>query len=141
VRALTRLDRRVQNKCLYEPLATADPVVQNIIDKETWRQFTGLELIASEVRAPPPPLPAAADVTHLLEPDVARDDAGERLDPDEQVLRGPPERALLRRQRVRRPLTRVLAELTRAAGGSTSSRSCAASARSRPSTSTRPSGA
>ncbi|KAF8872424.1 pyridoxal phosphate-dependent transferase [Infundibulicybe gibba] len=25
-----------------------DPEVQNIIDKETWRQFTGLELIASE---------------------------------------------------------------------------------------------
>lgn len=25
-----------------------DPVVQNIIDKETWRQFSGLELIASE---------------------------------------------------------------------------------------------
>ncbi|TFL00810.1 glycine hydroxymethyltransferase [Pterulicium gracile] len=36
------------NKILYTPLAEIDPVVQNIIDKETWRQFTGLELIASE---------------------------------------------------------------------------------------------
>jgi glycine hydroxymethyltransferase len=33
---------------LYQPLAEIDPVVQNIIEKETWRQFTGLELIASE---------------------------------------------------------------------------------------------
>ena len=39
----------VQNKDLYVPLAQADPEVQNIIDKETWRQFSGLELIASEV--------------------------------------------------------------------------------------------
>ncbi|EIN08894.1 glycine hydroxymethyltransferase [Punctularia strigosozonata HHB-11173 SS5] len=36
------------NKILYTPLAEADPEVQNIIDKETWRQFSGLELIASE---------------------------------------------------------------------------------------------
>jgi glycine hydroxymethyltransferase len=36
---------------LYQPLAEIDPEVQNIIDKETWRQFTGLELIASEVTA------------------------------------------------------------------------------------------
>ncbi|KIY45078.1 glycine hydroxymethyltransferase [Fistulina hepatica ATCC 64428] len=36
------------NKMLYAPLAEIDPEVQNIIDKETWRQFTGLELIASE---------------------------------------------------------------------------------------------
>ncbi|KAJ7731129.1 serine hydroxymethyltransferase-domain-containing protein [Mycena maculata] len=36
------------NKPLYTPLAQLDPEVQNIIDKETWRQFTGLELIASE---------------------------------------------------------------------------------------------
>ena len=40
----------VQNKVLYAPLAEVDPEVQNIIDKETWRQFSGLELIASEVR-------------------------------------------------------------------------------------------
>lgn len=38
-----------QNKVLYQPLAEIDPEVKNIIDKETWRQFTGLELIASEV--------------------------------------------------------------------------------------------
>ncbi|KAF7348525.1 Serine hydroxymethyltransferase [Mycena venus] len=36
------------NKPLYTPLAELDPEVKNIIDKETWRQFTGLELIASE---------------------------------------------------------------------------------------------
>ncbi|KAF5318695.1 hypothetical protein D9619_010846 [Psilocybe cf. subviscida] len=36
------------NKVLYQPLAEIDPEVKNIIDKETWRQFTGLELIASE---------------------------------------------------------------------------------------------
>jgi glycine hydroxymethyltransferase len=40
---------RFQNKVLYTPLEQADPEIQNIIDKETWRQFTGLELIASEV--------------------------------------------------------------------------------------------
>lgn len=38
---------------LYAPLAEIDPEVQNIIDKETWRQFSGLELIASEVCAAP----------------------------------------------------------------------------------------
>ena len=37
---------------LYAPLAEIDPEVQNIIDKETWRQFSGLELIASEVCVP-----------------------------------------------------------------------------------------
>nr|GAT54805.1 predicted protein [Mycena chlorophos] len=36
------------NRPLYAPLAEIDPEVKNIIDKETWRQFTGLELIASE---------------------------------------------------------------------------------------------
>ncbi|KAG6863834.1 Serine hydroxymethyltransferase 4, partial [Blastosporella zonata] len=36
------------NKVLYTPLAELDPEIKNIIDKETWRQFTGLELIASE---------------------------------------------------------------------------------------------
>jgi glycine/serine hydroxymethyltransferase len=39
----------LQNKDLYAPLAQIDPEIQNIIDKETWRQFSGLELIASEV--------------------------------------------------------------------------------------------
>lgn len=33
---------------LYAPLAEADPEVQQIIEDETWRQFSGLELIASE---------------------------------------------------------------------------------------------
>ncbi|KAF8067720.1 serine hydroxymethyltransferase-domain-containing protein [Lyophyllum atratum] len=36
------------NKVLYAPLAEIDPEIKNIIDKETWRQYTGLELIASE---------------------------------------------------------------------------------------------
>ncbi|KAI5120617.1 hypothetical protein M0805_008093 [Coniferiporia weirii] len=36
------------NKDLYRSLAESDPEVQNIIDKETWRQWSGLELIASE---------------------------------------------------------------------------------------------
>ncbi|KAH8817681.1 glycine hydroxymethyltransferase [Flagelloscypha sp. PMI_526] len=36
------------NKNLYTSLVESDPEVQNIIDKEIWRQFTGLELIASE---------------------------------------------------------------------------------------------
>ena len=31
-------------------MAEIDPEVQNIIDKEIWRQYSGLELIASEVR-------------------------------------------------------------------------------------------
>lgn len=47
-RAVTH--RIAQNKPLYAPLAEIDPEVQNIIDKETWRQYSGLELIASEVR-------------------------------------------------------------------------------------------
>ena len=38
-----------QNSCLYTPLAEADPEVAKIIEDETWRQFSGLELIASEV--------------------------------------------------------------------------------------------
>jgi len=49
-----------QNKVLYQPLAEIDPEVKNIIDKETWRQFTGLELIASEVRS----LAVWDDATH-----------------------------------------------------------------------------
>ncbi|WFD35380.1 glycine hydroxymethyltransferase [Malassezia cuniculi] len=36
------------NKVLYQTLAEADPEVQQIIDNETYRQFSGLELIASE---------------------------------------------------------------------------------------------
>ncbi|EJD05534.1 glycine hydroxymethyltransferase [Fomitiporia mediterranea MF3/22] len=36
------------NKDLYTPLPQYDPQVQNIIEKETWRQWSGLELIASE---------------------------------------------------------------------------------------------
>lgn len=38
----------LQNKGLYTPLAEADPEVQKIIEDETYRQFSGLELIASE---------------------------------------------------------------------------------------------
>ncbi|WRT64789.1 uncharacterized protein IL334_001723 [Kwoniella shivajii] len=36
------------NACLYTPLAEADPEVNKLIEQETWRQFSGLELIASE---------------------------------------------------------------------------------------------
>ncbi|KAL0256009.1 hypothetical protein I308_100821 [Cryptococcus tetragattii IND107] len=36
------------NACLYKPLAEADPEINSLIEKETWRQFSGLELIASE---------------------------------------------------------------------------------------------
>ncbi|GAA5973065.1 hypothetical protein JCM11641_000395 [Rhodosporidiobolus odoratus] len=36
------------NKDLYTPLAQADPEIQALIDRETYRQFRGLELIASE---------------------------------------------------------------------------------------------
>merc|ERR1711939_446227 len=36
------------NKDLYVPLSQADPEVQRLIDAETYRQFKGLELIASE---------------------------------------------------------------------------------------------
>ncbi|EGG00163.1 uncharacterized protein MELLADRAFT_53874 [Melampsora larici-populina 98AG31] len=36
------------NKSLYTPLATYDPEVQRIIEDETYRQYSGLELIASE---------------------------------------------------------------------------------------------
>jgi len=37
------------NKYLYTTLAEADPEVAKIVEDETWRQFSGLELIASEV--------------------------------------------------------------------------------------------
>ncbi|ORY54150.1 serine hydroxymethyltransferase-domain-containing protein [Leucosporidium creatinivorum] len=36
------------NADLYSPLAQADPEIQALIDRETYRQFRGLELIASE---------------------------------------------------------------------------------------------
>jgi glycine hydroxymethyltransferase len=34
---------------LYASLKEIDPEIQNIVDKESWRQLSGLELIASEV--------------------------------------------------------------------------------------------
>lgn len=36
------------NACLYTPLEEADPEINALIEKETFRQFRGLELIASE---------------------------------------------------------------------------------------------
>lgn len=36
------------NKMLYEDISAYDPEVSELIEKETWRQFSGLELIASE---------------------------------------------------------------------------------------------
>jgi hypothetical protein len=44
-----RTERVEQNKMLYASLKEIDPEIQNIVDKETWRQLSGLELIASEV--------------------------------------------------------------------------------------------
>lgn len=41
--------RLLQNQCLYTTLAEADPEVHKLVELETWRQFSGLELIASEV--------------------------------------------------------------------------------------------
>jgi glycine hydroxymethyltransferase len=40
----------MQNATLYKTLQEQDPEVYKIIEDETWRQFSGLELIASEVR-------------------------------------------------------------------------------------------
>lgn len=37
-----------QNKGLYTSLKDEDPEIYKLIQLETWRQFTGLELIASE---------------------------------------------------------------------------------------------
>lgn len=34
---------------LYQDISEYDPEVNDLIEKETWRQFSGLELIASEV--------------------------------------------------------------------------------------------
>ncbi|KNE98107.1 glycine hydroxymethyltransferase [Puccinia striiformis f. sp. tritici PST-78] len=42
------LSTQPYNQCLYTPLAEYDPEVQTIIEDETYRQFSGLELIASE---------------------------------------------------------------------------------------------
>lgn len=88
----------VQNKVLYAPLAEIDPEVQNIIDKETWRQFSGLELIASEVRVAFG-VSEAIDVdrtTLRSELDKSCHHGGQWLHPHEQVLGGSPQRPLLR---------------------------------------------
>ena len=85
-----------QNKALYAPLAEIDPEVKNIIDKETWRQFSGLELIASEVRITEPAIVDGIDMTRRPEPDESGRHGGEWLHPHEQVLRGSPECAVLR---------------------------------------------
>jgi hypothetical protein len=73
----------LQNQVLYAPLAEIDPEVQNIIDKETWRQFTGLELIASEVcheYAWAPLSRNLLDSLHkMVELDQSRNDAGQRV--------------------------------------------------------------
>ena len=77
-----------QNQDLYKPLAQVDPEVQNIIDKETWRQWSGLELIASEVRLSDL-APYLGLFTMLLlceELDQSSDDGSQRFHPHEQVL-------------------------------------------------------
>lgn len=58
-----------QNKVLYQPLAEADPEIAKIIEDETWRQFSGLELIASEAS-----LPA------LVSPECSIDDASKFIE-------------------------------------------------------------
>ena len=72
-------------------------MVQNIIDKETWRQYSGLELIASEVRDPAWTTRVARCMTMLSqELDIPCNDGSERLHIDQQVLRGSPTCAVLR---------------------------------------------
>jgi len=48
IRSMATTSTPAFNKALYAPLSQIDAEVQNIIDKETWRQYSGLELIASE---------------------------------------------------------------------------------------------
>lgn len=67
---------------LYETLEEYDPEVNTIIEKETYRQFSGLELIASEVSS-------TTQKRHVLtssEPYLARRHAGQRFHPHQQVL-------------------------------------------------------
>ena len=79
-----------------------DPEVQNIIDKETWRQYSGLELIASEVCGgfAMGDLVFSDNGGEKIEFNFSRNDGGEWFHPDQQVLRGFTQCALLRRQRV-----------------------------------------
>ena len=44
----TMLRLAPQNACLYTSLQEADPEVFRLVENETYRQFSGLELIASE---------------------------------------------------------------------------------------------
>lgn len=48
---------------LYEDISTYDPEVNDLIEKETWRQFSGLELIASEVSSSLLPAPRSSALT------------------------------------------------------------------------------
>ena len=73
-----------QNKVLYASLAESDPEVQNIIDKETWRQWSGLELIASEVS--PDFILVFVLLTGTIELDLSRNYGSERIHSYEQVL-------------------------------------------------------
>ena len=75
---------------LYAPLAEIDPEVQNIIDKETWRQFSGLELIASEVRYSFDVLASRVRIEPplLSELDKSCHHGGQWFHPHEQVLGG-----------------------------------------------------
>ena len=65
-----------------------DPEVKNIIDKEIWRQYSGLELIASEVRVLPHLICFSLSIMHYLviELDVPRNHGGQRLLLDQQVI-------------------------------------------------------
>ena len=68
------------------PLAEVDPEVQNIIDKETWRQFSGLELIASEVCWFFKTRHNHQNLMRALELDKQGYHGGQWLHPDQQVL-------------------------------------------------------
>jgi hypothetical protein len=76
----------LQNKLLYAPLAEIDPDVQNIIDKETWRQFTGLELIASEVWMSVLAIVLNIFSILLIESHESRDNGSQWVNLDQQVL-------------------------------------------------------
>lgn len=58
--------------------------MQNIIDKETWRQWSGLELIASEVG--PDFIVVFVLLTGTIELDLSCNHGSERIHSYEQVL-------------------------------------------------------
>lgn len=70
---------------LHAPLAEIDPEVQNIVDKETWRQLSGLELIASEVSLHLTDL-SSLNIAFCAELDQSSCYGGQWLHLNEQIL-------------------------------------------------------